>query len=243
MGAKNHEKKKGVKGNIQKALRVGAAYGILASGAYGTYSAISSRPVQAQEAPLKEKEPFVWEWSDSKTYEAQNKFLKLVHSAYQNGNAPVKKFVAAVNDSYAKGREDLGKMFDGQMDEKVTTLELVFGEDTEDSGICLTISYKPNAGSKLAACSAVRVKYFVGTCGDVNANSLYARETPLMKATLVAWQGFNEEKKAWEDVKIPEEMQPTVKKAASPEDPNCSYPRWNPQGAKYGFVGRRRLLT
>ena len=48
---------------------------------------------------------------------------------------------------------------------------------------------------------------------------------------------------AWESLPVPNESQPVMKAAKGDGDKpdDCSYPRWNPRGVKYGFISREGL--
>ena len=220
------EKKSTVK-KMKEGLQAAA---IATAGFYASYAGAAvtgTQPAaQAQEQELEETRNV---WSDEAEYAAQTKFLKVVFAAYDGGEAPLHSFYKAVADAYARCREDLGKLFSGTFDEKVTSIVL------EADHVELTLTYKPADDSKHADFERVELVYRVAATKTVFRKGLQ----PDVK--VIAWRGYDAATKRWSDLAVPKKMQPTRKKTVKlPQD--CAYPRWNPRGVRYGFIKRSRLI-
>ena len=97
----------------------------------------------------------------------------------------------------------------------------------------ITLNYIPVKGTINDKFSKIRIQYYIG------AKELKF-ETFEKDVRIIAWQGYLAEENIWKDIKIPAEMEPTIKKKTlKPTD--CSYPRWNPRGVKYGFIDRNKM--
>ena len=140
----------------------------------------------------------------------------------------------AIEEIYQKAKADLGKMFNGQMDDNLT-IEHV--DDPGERGVYITLVYTPDKTSAPDNIERIRIKYFVGfeyvhDLGEKPRKNMYVK--------IVFWQLYDNETKEWEDVLVPEKMQPTETETETKNVP-CFYPRWNPQGMKYGFIDKQNL--
>jgi|GEM_PF-2543496 len=225
------------KKRLGKAARASAAYGVLASGAYGAYQALAPNQEAACQEPAGDDEAgYAYVWSDAEAFSAQTRLLKLVYTAWDEGRARVKNFRKAVDETYEKARVDLGEMFSGEMDETIGSLEIL-----ESGAVALTLHYRPAEDSDLSRYSRVRIRYKVGA-RTVQPGSGRIRLPRILKDVAVTdWQGFDEASGTWKDIPVPAKMQPTARKKSEEEPPGCTYPRWNPQGVKYGFLNRDAL--
>jgi hypothetical protein len=220
------------KGKLGKAVRAGAAYGVLAAGAYGCHSA--STPPEAdkpqkQTVVQEDDRLYTWEWSQSKEFQAQTKFLQLVYAAFDSRNASEKQIRKAVDESYAKAKGDLGAMFKGNMTDKVTSVDF-----TKTGGFDVTLSY---SGTGEVVGRAFKVRYHIDRM-LIEEAALLPRVEKIVR--IVTWTFSDDGGKLWTEKAIPEAMLPTTK-VKYQGDPGCSYPKWNPQGVRYGFVGRRKI--
>jgi hypothetical protein len=242
--AEENDRKNAIRSAIGKAVRAGAAYGVLAGGAYGTYQLVASHEEAACQEPAGQPAaPGPRAWSEDPRYEAQTRFLKILYAAYDRGDARVKAFRAAVDETYAKARPELGTVLGAEMDEKVVAVEIL-----ESGAVAVTLSGVPAKDSNLSRFARTRVRYRLATAEPTMEEMVEAKmEGRVLSRGLdvrvVAWEGFDGAKNAWEPILVPADMQPTIQKAAGDEDKpdNCAYPRWNPQGIRYGFLRPRDL--
>lgn len=234
----------GIRKAIGKAARAGAAYGVLAGGAYGTYQLVANHGEAACQEPAAPQAPAGNRaWSEHPKYEAQTRFLKILYSAWDRGEARMKAFRAAVDETYAKARGELDGVVGGTMEEKVAGVELL-----EGGAVAVTLAAVPGKDAPLARFARVRVRYHLGVSEPTMEEMIEAKmEGKALRSgpdvRILSWEGFDPGKNAWEPILIPADMQPTIRKAGGEEDKpdNCAYPRWNPQGVRYGFLRRQDL--
>lgn len=212
--------------------RAGAAYGIFAASAYGVYN--NTAVCEEAKPAAVESETVNYGWRVAPEYDAQTKFLKLGFAVLKdenktNNKKEIKKAIAAI---YEKAMPDLGRMFKGEMAKAVKKIKF-----DGKGGIEITLEYKPAADENT---DKVRITYSLAIVkAPLDLEDVLAPETQ-EKATIIAWQKHNTKTKKWEDMPVPEKMQP-MEKQAGKKKPECSYPRWNPQGYKYGFMKKSGL--
>jgi hypothetical protein len=235
---------KGIRGTIGKAVRAGAAYGVLAGGAYGAYQLVATHEEARCQEPAAPRQPAgIQDWSSNPGFEAQTRLLKILYAAYDRGNARVRTMRQAVDETYEKARADLGKTLGGAMDEKVAAVEIL-----PSGAVAVTLSYAPAKGAPLERFPRARIRYQLGLREPTAQEELKAKmeggtAEPSMDVRILSWEAWDEAKKDWAPQIVPADMQPTMRKAAEdgakPDD--CAYPRWNPQGIRYGFLDRGEL--
>lgn len=214
-----------IKGGIQAAA-------IATAGIYASYgpTAVPDAPQAAYARESRRPQKIIkYVWSESEEYKVQNNFLKIVYSAYTEGSAS--KLGRAVNDAYVRSKAKLGKLFDGEFADDV---DVTLKRDH----LLVELTYKPNADSKHKKYEKVKITYKIA----VYQPREFRRISRYPRVEVVKWAGYLAEKKAWEDIEIPEDMQPTEMKKEEAGADNCGYPRWNPRGVRYGFIKRGAVI-
>lgn len=238
-----HKKKGRVEKAVRRALQAGAAYGVLAGGAFGAYQLAAPHDARSQDPAREAPEPERLVWSTKGAFAAQTRFLKILYAAWDDGEARVRSFRRAVDETYGMAREDLGKLFGGTLEEKVSSVEIL-----GTGAVAITLSWTPGRDSPEAGFKTLRIRYLVSSRPPVSGEAALREKAtgrvagkPVVR--VISKEGFSEAKKEWESLAIPPESQPMME-PASPDDEgpeDCSYPRWNPRGVRYGFFGREGL--